>query len=127
DREALLGRRHRDVQAAGCRAECELRRRLRRLLPKAPRALILYQVNMQNWYGGGEVYTSFFSRALEALGVPSVLFAHPEARHWQDALPSGTKVVALPPETLRTHFASLRNAQVVFHSVADPATVGVLH
>jgi glycosyltransferase involved in cell wall biosynthesis len=82
---------------------------------------------MQNWYGGGEVYTSFFSRALEALGVPSVLFAHPEARHWQDALPSGTKVVALPPETLRTHFASLRNAQVVFHSVADPATVGVLH
>ena len=48
---------------------------------------VCYQINLQRGYGGGEVYTAFFSRTLDALGVKTVLFAHPDAAHWQKNLP----------------------------------------
>ena len=41
-----------------------------------------YQVNLQRGFGGGEVYTAFFTRALEALGVQTVLYAHADALFW---------------------------------------------
>src|SRR5688572_8966859 len=52
-----------------------------------------YQVNLQRGFGGGEVYTAFFTRALEALGVQTVLYAHRDAPFWETHLPASAKVV----------------------------------
>jgi len=52
-----------------------------------------YQVNLQRGFGGGEVYTAFFARALEALGVQTVLYAHADALFWEGHLPASAKVV----------------------------------
>lgn len=53
---------------------------------------VCHQINLQCNFGGGEVYTAFFSRALAACGVETVLFARAEAAFWQDRLPSGVRV-----------------------------------
>jgi glycosyltransferase involved in cell wall biosynthesis len=52
-----------------------------------------YQVNLQRGFGGGEVYTAFFTHALEALGVQTVLYAHRDAPFWEAHLPASAKVV----------------------------------
>ena len=52
-----------------------------------------WQVNLQPGWGGGEVYTNFFTRALLRLGIPTVLFAHPENPYWTAHLPAECKVV----------------------------------
>ncbi len=49
----------------------------------------VYQVNMQTEFGGGEVYTRFFSRALIELGHRVTLLAHPNAGFWEALLPRG--------------------------------------
>jgi glycosyltransferase involved in cell wall biosynthesis len=41
-----------------------------------------YQINLQEDFGGGEVYTRFFTRALRELGWDTVLFVNPRARYW---------------------------------------------
>ena len=86
-----------------------------------------YQVNLQNWYGGGEVYTSFFARALENLGVRTVLFAHREAGHWLEHMPASARIIAIDPATLAQRLASLRDAWTAFHSVAGAEAVVALH
>lgn len=53
---------------------------------------VCHQVNLQRSFGGGEVYTAFFSRALAACGVETVLFAHVEAAFWSDRLPADARV-----------------------------------
>jgi len=52
-----------------------------------------YQVNLQTGWGGGEVYTSFFTRALLHLGIPTALFAHPDNPHWAARLPAECAVI----------------------------------
>ena len=52
-----------------------------------------YQVNLQRGFGGGEVDTAFFTRALEALGVQTVLYGHRDAPFWEAHLPASAKVV----------------------------------
>lgn len=42
----------------------------------------LYQLNLQQQFGGGEVYTHFLCRALNQLQVPHVLLVHPDAAFW---------------------------------------------
>lgn len=53
---------------------------------------LCHQVNLQRGFGGGEVYTVFFSRALAACGIGTVLFAHPEAGFWRERLPAGVRI-----------------------------------
>lgn len=52
-----------------------------------------YQVNLQTGWGGGEVYTAFFTRALLRLGIPTTLYAHPDNPHWTSRLPAQCAVV----------------------------------
>lgn len=52
-----------------------------------------YQVNLQTGWGGGEVYTAFFTRALLRLGIPTTLFAHPDNPHWTARLPAQCTLV----------------------------------
>jgi len=53
----------------------------------------VYQVNLQNEFGGGEVYTRFFSMALIDLGYRVVLFASRKAGFWDSLLPAGVELV----------------------------------
>jgi len=50
-----------------------------------------WQVNLQQHLGGGEVYTSFLTRALALQGVSSTLVVHRRARFWRE--------LALAPDT----------------------------
>jgi len=52
-----------------------------------------HQVNLQRGFGGGEVYTAFFSHALSALGVRTVLYANRGAAFWEAHLPREAKIV----------------------------------
>ena len=88
---------------------------------------VCYQVNLQNWYGGGEVYTASFARALDALGVRTVLFAHAEARFWSGQLPDSARIVPLNSDALARRLASLHGAWSVFHTVAPSGAVDALH
>lgn len=53
----------------------------------------VYQVNLQNEFGGGEVYTRFFSLALLELGYRVVLFVSRKADYWESLLPAGVELV----------------------------------
>lgn len=56
----------------------------------------LVQVNLQPHFGGGEVYTAFFCRALAQLGVPTTLLVHPRAAFWDGlGLPADTERIAV--------------------------------
>lgn len=57
---------------------------------------VCYQVNLQLGFGGGEVYTVFFTRALLALGWQVVLYVNPANRQWSARLPGGVTLVPLP-------------------------------
>ncbi len=51
------------------------------------------QINLQPHFGGGEVYTPFLCRALDRLGVGTLLFTHPDAAFWHDLdLPPSTQI-----------------------------------
>lgn len=45
---------------------------------------VCYQINLQTTFGGGEVFTRFFSEALVALGWEVILFVHRAAAFWGD-------------------------------------------
>ncbi len=56
--------------------------------------MALVQLNLQPYFGGGEVYTAFLCRALSNLGVPTRLIAHPRADFWPRlGLPADTEIV----------------------------------
>ena len=63
----------------------------------------VYQVNLQNQFGGGEVYTRFFTMALIDLGYRVVLFVSRKADFWESLLPAGVELVRVggPAEILR--------------------------
>jgi glycosyltransferase involved in cell wall biosynthesis len=52
-----------------------------------------YQINLQTGWGGGEVYTAFFTRTLLRLGVPTTLFVHPGNPHWAAHLPPECTII----------------------------------
>lgn len=53
----------------------------------------LTQINLQPHFGGGEVYTAFLSRAFDRLGIPTTLYAHPDAAFWNTLdLPASLRI-----------------------------------
>lgn len=86
-----------------------------------------YQVNLQSGFGGGERYTAFFAQALEALGIRTVLFAHPQATFWRAQLPPGARIEPVTSDQLTRRLASLHQAWVAFHTPLPAAAVAVLH
>lgn len=58
----------------------------------------LYQLNLQQQFGGGEVYTHFLCRALGQLQVPHVLLVHPDAVFWGKFDLPDTQLRPIPPQ-----------------------------
>jgi len=57
----------------------------------------LTQINLQPHFGGGEVYTAFLSRAFNQLGIPTTLYAHPDAKFWHALdLPASLCIETVP-------------------------------
>jgi len=54
---------------------------------------MLTQVNLQQHFGGGEVYTGFICRALDSLGFRTRILVHPDAGFWNNlSLPTNTTI-----------------------------------
>ncbi|MDP2430956.1 MAG: glycosyltransferase [Pseudomonadota bacterium] len=53
-------------------------------MPLTPTLMNLLQINLQQGFGGGEVYTCFFGRALRDLGQPFDLVVSRKARWWRE-------------------------------------------
>jgi len=89
-------------------------------------APVCYQVNLQRGWGGGEVYTAFFSRALASLGVPTVLFAHADAREWERHLPATARIVPVARlQAIGRHLPS-HPCWVAFHTPGEESAVAPL-
>jgi glycosyltransferase involved in cell wall biosynthesis len=54
-----------------------------------------WQINLQEGFGGGEVYTGFLVKALQDLGVRCHVFVSRRATHWQTMLPPDTEIIAV--------------------------------
>lgn len=54
-----------------------------------------FQVNLQEHFGGGEVFTSFLTRALARLGVQTTLFVHRDAGYWPKLSLEGCELIAV--------------------------------
>lgn len=54
---------------------------------------VCYQINLQYHFGGGEIYTQFFTKALTELGWKHVLFTLRSARYWRTLEMGGTTII----------------------------------
>lgn len=52
---------------------------------------VCYQINFQATLGGGEIFTRFFTAALEELGWRSVLLVAKDATFWSELMPGSTE------------------------------------
>lgn len=61
----------------------------------------IVQINLQPYFGGGEVYTAFLCQALSRLGYPSHLITHERAKFWQGLhLPPDAHISSIAPHEL---------------------------
>jgi glycosyltransferase involved in cell wall biosynthesis len=68
-----------------------------------------WQINLQEGYGGGEVYTDFLTRALLGLGVRCHVFVSRRTGHWIERLPANAKVIAIDrPEDVQSHLPTAK-------------------
>lgn len=82
-----------------------------------------YQVNLQTGWGGGEVYTVFFARALAECGVRTVLFAKANIAEWRDQLPAGSEAIGVAGgdelvAAVNSRIPAGERAWLVFHTPA---------
>ena len=82
----------------------------------------VYQVNLQYEFGGGEVYTRFFSLALLELGYRVVLFASRKAAFWETLLPPGVELVRVDGAADILRCLPQQKALVVTQTALDAAT-----
>ena len=76
----------------------------------------IYQVNLQRHFGGGEVYTHFFSKALLKLGWKVALFVDTRAKFWNSMDMSGIEMLPVRrAEDICTYLPE-RNSLVITHA-----------
>ena len=76
---------------------------------------MLTQFNLQSHFGGGELYTAFLCRALDALGVQTRLVIHQEATFWKSlSLPYNTTLITADPKHT-THSISAHDRWLLGH------------
>lgn len=79
---------------------------------------ICYQINLQQGFGGGEVYAVFFARALLEIGWRVRTFIRPDNAHWAKHLPPGAET--LPLERIDALPACLPSAPATLFFHAPP-------
>ena len=85
------------------------------------------EVNLQAGWGGGEVYTTFLTRALLAAGIPTILAAHPDNTHWSGRLPAGCTVLPVcSMADLAARLPSGERAWLLFHTPVAEAEAAPL-
>jgi len=86
-----------------------------------------YQVNLQIGWGGGEVYTAFFTRALLGLGIKTTLFVHRANPHWVARLSVECKIV--PVDGMADIIKELAGPScwLLFHTPAKETEAAPLH
>ena len=82
-----------------------------------------YQVNLQTGWGGGEVYTAFFTRALLSLGIPTTLFAHRRNPHWATRLPAQCELIPVDRMADIADRLSGSRRWLLFHTPAREAEI----
>jgi glycosyltransferase involved in cell wall biosynthesis len=87
---------------------------------------VCHQVNLQRGFGGGEAYTAFFARALEALGVHTVLYAHRDASFWEAHLPAAAKVIRVEEIGQILQHLPSRACWLAFHTPGPERAVAPL-
>ncbi len=91
-------------------------------------ARIVYQVNLQNQFGGGEVYTRFLTIALIELGYKVVLFVSRRADFWERMLPATAELVRVDNQDEVPPRLPLERSLVVTHTALDaPQAQWVAH
>lgn len=85
------------------------------------------QINLQRSFGGGEVYTAAFARALQAAGVGTHLFIDPLAQGWgQLAMPAARIESLSRPENLVERLRDGPPRWLAFHTFAPAAVIEAL-
>lgn len=86
------------------------------------------QINLQPYFGGGEVYTAFLTRALARLGVSTRLLVHPDAHYWPNMkLPSGTQLVVVDYANAIQEYFQKPKEWVIGHGPLTPEVIEVIH
>ena len=83
--------------------------------------LTVHQVNLQDRFGGGEVYTRFFTQALIELGYRAVLFVSRNAAFWEPLLPAGVELVRVGGVAEILRRLPREKSLVVTHTALDAA------
>ena len=85
------------------------------------------QINLQRGFGGGEVYTAAFTRALHGAGVSTRLFVDPQAQGWKHLALPGARIEALTNvANLVEHLADGPPRWLAFHTFAPVAVIEAL-
>jgi glycosyltransferase involved in cell wall biosynthesis len=85
------------------------------------------QINLQRGFGGGEVYTAAFTRALERVGVKTRLLVHPGASAWSSLPLRGARVDPIDePERIVELLRGQPRRWLAFHTFAPAPVIGEL-
>lgn len=85
------------------------------------------QVNLQRSFGGGEVYTVAFTRALGRLAIDTTVFVDPRSEAWSALPVSGVRLEPLDSfEDLPGRLRGLPSSPIVFHTLAPARVIGAL-
>lgn len=74
------------------------------------------QINLQQGFGGGEVYTCFFGRALRELGQPFDLVVNRNARWWREHDTGARQIHAVSGHQDIPNLAFQRPAWLIYHT-----------
>lgn len=87
---------------------------------------VCYQVNLQQSFGGGEVYTRFFSEALIALGWEVELYVARGAGFWRELNMAGVRLHEVASEAEILDVLPAERSLIVTHTAASPGFAVVL-
>lgn len=76
----------------------------------------LLQINLQQGFGGGEIYTCFLGRALRDLGQPFDLVVHRDARWWRDNDTGARQIHRISHAAEIAQLGFTRPAWLIYHT-----------
>lgn len=84
----------------------------------------LCQINLQPYFGGGEVYTAFLTQAFAKLGISTRLLVHPDAAYWPGmGLPPDTEIIPVAPGQSPEGLLGEDVCWVIGHGPLSPAVI----